>query len=128
MSEMIISIIGQDGDYLLISDTEKNYKGKIHKSLIVDNELEVVNGKTCISPTMYQEWFRESISKAFKELCILFYSHIPLFMEKKNVILNNPSFYSIIAPRAFYDGMFIGSGSITLGEMLLLWEKESFFL
>jgi hypothetical protein len=128
MSNKEISITGQDGDYLLIADLEKNYKSRIHKSLIIDNELEVVNGKFQIDGTLYKEWFKDAMRNAFSELCDLFYSNIPLFVEKRDVILQNQRYYSIIAPKAFYTGMFIGSRAITLGEMLLIWENEPDFV
>ena len=127
MSEKEISIIGQDNDYLLIADTIKGYEGRIHKSLITDNGLEIVDRKISVSGTLYEIWFQEAMVKAFEQFCELCCSHIPLFVEKHEDILQNPRFYSIIAPRSFYEGMFIGSGVITLGEMLLLWKNESVF-
>ena len=127
MPEKEIIITGQDGDYLLIADTLKGYKSRIHKSLLAANELDVADGKTQISQTLYQAWFSEAMAEALQELYKLFCSHIPLFIEKQNDIMQNPRYYSIRSPLAFYDGMFVGSGGITLGEMILLWEKESAF-
>ena len=127
MPEKVISIVRQDGDYLLIADIVKGYNGRIHKSLIADNGLEVINGIFSVSKTLYGTWFQETMSKAFEELCELFYSHIPLFVKKHEDILENPRFYSIIAPRTFYEGMFVGSSAVTLGQMLLLWKNEPVF-
>ena len=119
-----IDIIGQEEEYFLIADKSKGYKSRIHKSLITDNQLEIVDGKICISESMYGAWFKESITKAFNERCKLFYSNIPLFVEKQEIILQNPRFYSIKAPRVFYAGMFIAGQPITLGAMLRLWQHE----
>ena len=67
MAEMEITIIGQDGDYLLIADTTKGYKGRIHQSLVTDNGLEVVDGKINVSRTLYQAWFREDMERVERE-------------------------------------------------------------
>ena len=127
MSEKEISILRQEGDYLVIADTQKGYEGTIHKSLLEVNELDIVDNKIYISKTLYQAWFKDAMEKVkdamekvFKEYCELFYSHIPLLIEKQKTILQTPRLYSIKAPLVFYEGMFIGSGGITLGEMLLL--------
>ena len=61
------------------------------------------------------------IEKDFEELCDLFYTNIPLFIQKQDVILSDPRFYAIRAPRIFFGGIHIGNYFSTLGEMLLLW-------
>ena len=123
----VIDIVGEDGDDLLIADTAKGYESRIHKSLIAINEFEVVDGKFNVSRNLYGQWFEEDLAKAFVEHSELFYSNIPLFVEKRDDILRNPRLCSIMAPRVFFEGMFIGGRQITLGEMLLLWESESVF-
>ena len=67
MSEMEITITGQDGDYLFIADTAKGYKGRIHQSLVPDNGLEVVNGKINVSRTLYHAWFKEDLELAARK-------------------------------------------------------------
>ena len=67
MSEMEIIITGQDGDYLLIADTTRGYKGRIHQSLVQVNELEIINNKISVSKTMYQAWFREDLERAARD-------------------------------------------------------------
>ena len=119
-----IRIIGQEGDFLLIADLEKGYESKIDSSLIAANELEIIEGKVKISESMYQHWFQEAITNAFEERCKLFYSNIPLFVEKQEIILQNPRFYSIKAPRVFYSGFFIAGQPITLGALLRIWQNE----
>ena len=122
-----INIIEYDDNYILIEDIEKGYKGKIHQSLIRSNDLEITDNKTNISESLYNAWFEEAIEKAFQERCDLFYLNIPMFVEKQDIILTTPKFYSIMSPKAFQIGMYIGSKQITLGEMLLLWEHEAKF-
>jgi len=123
----VIDIVGEDGDDFLIADTASGYKSRIHKSLIAANGLEVVDGKFNASGTMYGQWFGNAMEKAFEERCELFYSNIRLFVEKRDVILSNPRLYSVKTPRSFCGGLFIGSKSITLGKMLLLWEEKKIF-
>jgi hypothetical protein len=137
MAEKEISVIGQDGDYLLIADSAQNYRHhrrgrngaggtesfqrRIHQSLITDNGLAVVNGKISVSETLYREWFSEASAKAAEESVKLFYSCIPLFVKKQEVILRNPLFYSVLAPDGFCNHR------TTLGELLLIWKHEPDF-
>lgn len=127
MSVNEISIIGHDSDYLLIVDTGKGYKGRIHKSLIEANEIEVINGKFNVPDTLYKAWFEDSISEEYNNLCNMFYDNIPLFVAKREVILKEKRFNSILSPRYFYEGMFIGGRVITVGELLFLWEDDDDF-
>ena len=126
-----ITITGEEGDYLLIADTIKGYKGKIDKSLLVANNIEVVNDEIFVCEVLHYHWFKEHIDavneKAFQELCDLFYSNLKLFWEKREIILKDPRLYSIISPKPFRDGMYIGGKPITLGEMLMLWKNETVF-
>jgi len=70
---------------------------------------------------------RRPIEKKFKKLCDLFYSNIPLFIEKYEVIMNNPMFYNIRSPQLFFSGAHIGNCYFTLEKMLLFWKNESCF-
>ena len=61
----------------------------------------------------------------------LFYPNIPLFVKEENrkMILSNPNYYSIVAPKFFY-GMSYAINStqkVTLGELLQIWENEPVF-
>lgn len=64
-----------------------------------------------------------------KEQCNLFYPNIPLFIEKREIILDNPRLYGIKAPKTFYDSMYASTGGeqVTLGELLNIWENEKVF-
>ena len=123
----IIDVIRQDGDFLLIADFGKGYKGRIHQSLIADNKLEIKNKKLIIGREMYQSWFKDSIAKKFEELCDLFYLNISLFIDKHEIILNDPRYYTIRSPRMFYGGTLSGGYFSTLGSMILLWVNEPGF-
>jgi hypothetical protein len=127
MSGKIIRITGEDGDFLLIADPKTNYQGRIHKSLIADNHYEPVDNWLEIDEIQYRHWFLDDRRKAFEEDCQLFYANIPLFVEKREVIWRNPRFYCIEPPYGFGGGMFVECSSITLGDMLALWETEPVF-
>jgi hypothetical protein len=64
-----------------------------------------------------------------REQSDLFYQNIPLFMEKRNMILNDPRLYGVKAPKTFYSSMYVSTGSeqVTLGELLNIWENEEAF-
>jgi hypothetical protein len=72
---------------------------------------------------------RDSILDAFHEVCDLFVDHIPLFIKKRDIILKEPRYYSVVYPSVFYDTFYAEAerANITLGEMLLLWEKEKMY-
>ena len=70
---------------------------------------------------------RKSVEKNFEELCNLFYSNIPLFVQKQDFILNDPRFCSIRSPKVFYSGAHIGNCFSTLGKMLMFWKNETRF-
>jgi hypothetical protein len=53
-----ISVTGQEGDYLLLTDEETGRSKKIHQSLIGDNGLTIENGTITISPSLYNGWFK----------------------------------------------------------------------
>jgi hypothetical protein len=58
-----ISVTGQEGDYLLLTDEETRRAKKIHQSLIGDNGLTIENGTIKISPFLYNSWFKESLEE-----------------------------------------------------------------
>jgi hypothetical protein len=64
VKDKILNIIGQDGEYLLISDPEKGFNGRIHRSLIEDNGLKVINGKFYVSDSLYRSWFADDLARA----------------------------------------------------------------
>jgi hypothetical protein len=118
---------------LIIADTAKGYTHRIHTSLITDNHFEVVDGKFEIPDSLYEAWFgqciREERSRAFREACDLFNSHIPLFIQKQDIILHEPRFYGVVMPTAFFEVLYLpyGNSRITLGELLKIWGRESWF-
>ena len=71
---------------------------------------------------------RRPMEKKFEKLCDLFYSNIPLFIEKYEVIMNNPKFCNIRSPQLFFSGAHIGNCYFTLEKMLVFWKNESRFL
>ena len=131
MTEKKITITGSDGNDLLITDPIKGYQGRIHRSLIEDNRIEIVNNEITVSENLHYHWFEKDIkeekARDFKERCDLFYPHIPLFWEKRDIILQEPRFYSIKSPDIFCGGYLIGGSQITLGEMLKLYQYEPVF-
>ena len=122
-----IKITGEEGDDLLILDPIKGYEGRLDKFLLVANNMEVVNNEVFLDEVLYYHWFKPAREKVFKEISELFYSNLKLFWEKRDIILKDPRLYSIISPKSFRAGMFIGEKPITLGEILMLWERESIF-
>ncbi|MDR1983219.1 MAG: hypothetical protein LBQ28_00110 [Prevotellaceae bacterium] len=58
-----------------------------------------------------------------------FYPYIPLFWENREMILNEPRYYSVKASNAFLGAMYMlpANPVVTLGELLQIWEKESIF-
>lgn len=78
MAEKKISIIGHEEDYLLISYMEKGYKAKIHKSILPDNEIEVVDNNFSISETLFQEWFKDDIKREFEIQSMKSFTFYPL--------------------------------------------------
>ena len=141
--DYVIRVVSNDGEFLQITDLKKQYKGKIHKSLIKDNQFEMMDpkfnniGENCynVGKRCFEHWFKKDIeaeSKRIKtEQINLFYPNIPLFVEEENqkMILSDPKYYSIIAPERFYGMMYclVGNPKITLGELLQIWEKETVF-
>ena len=67
------------------------------------------------------------IEKDFEKLCDLFYTNIPLFIQKQDIILSESRFYAIRSPRIFFGGVHIGNYFSTLEKMLSLWKNESHF-
>lgn len=135
----IIKVTGTDGDYLQITDLKNKYGGKIHKSLITDNNFEMLDPKinkitkNCydVGRSCFEEWFKEAKEKERNELINLFYQNIPLYTEEVNweMIIENPKFYSITAPIHFYTTLYFSTTGqvVTLGELLQIWENEEFF-
>jgi len=68
MAKKEICIIGQKDDYFFIVDSSKRYAGKIHKSIVQDNKLAVIDGKINVSDSMYREWFKEDVSNEIDKI------------------------------------------------------------
>jgi len=81
------------------------------------------------SDAVHEADLSESEQKAHRKRCELFYSNIPLFIENKGLILNDPSLSGIRAPMTFYETMYMSFGreDITLGELLQIWANEPTF-
>jgi hypothetical protein len=133
--DYVIRIVGNDGEFLQITDLQNQYKGKIHKSLIEDNHFEMMDpkfnnmGENCynVGKTCFEHWFKEEIAAAIKKQIDLFYQNIPLFVENQQMILSNPTYYSIVLPAHFYAAQWLAARKATLGELLQIWENESEF-
>jgi len=69
----------------------------------------------------------KNIEKKFEELCDMFYSNISLFIQKQDIILNDPQLYNIRSPRTFFSGAHIGIHFSTLEMMLSFWKNETCF-
>ncbi|MFM7668026.1 MAG: hypothetical protein ACKO7D_07545 [Bacteroidota bacterium] len=103
----------------------------IPRLYIEQNNLIIKDGNTFISKELYEEWFAREIKEQEDEIrrerAIFdsFYPYIPLFWKKKELILKIPSCYSIRTPK-FFMGLayFGGCNSITLGELLMMWQNE----
>ena len=140
--DYIIRVVSNNGEFLQITDLQNRYKANIHKSLIEDNQFEMLDpkcnnvGEHCynVGKSCFKKWLKNDIEAEAKRIRIeqfnLFYPNIPLFVEEKNrqMILSNPNYYSIVAPELFYGITFnIGNPTVTLGELLQIWENEPVF-
>ncbi len=109
----------------------------IPKSYIDKNNLTVKAGNMVISKELFEAWFSEDIQARDEEKRIKeeqwtakrrifdsFYPFIPLFWKNREHILKDPRIYSIQTPEYFMGLAYTGESSITLGELLQLWEHE----
>lgn len=128
-----IKIVDKKGDFLFITDLQDKYKSKIHKSFIEDKHVEQMHDRGenyySVGKSYFESWFKKEIEA---EQIKLFYSNIPLFIEKENQlkILSNSKLYGIVAPKPFFNMMYISSWQnriITLGELLQIWKNEPIF-
>jgi hypothetical protein len=128
-----IKLLGvKNGDYEI---KYKQYTALIPKSCLKDNGLAVKDNKIHISKELYDNWFGKAIeaeaedNRKRKELFDSFYPYIPLFWANRKMILNEPRYYSIVAPNHFYGAMYICPNNpiVTLGELLRIWENEKLF-
>ena len=140
----IIRVVGEKGKFLQITDLQNRYKGKIHKSLIKDNQFEMMDpkfnniGENCydVGHRCFEHWLKKDIEAEVERIRTeqfnLFYLNIPLFFKEENrkMILSNSNYYSIVAPEPFFGIMYFSSArsaKVTLGELLQIWKNETDF-
>lgn len=117
-------------DYLKIRS--EGFHTTIPKTYLDQYNLTVNNGNMFIGQDLFKEWFAKEIKeqeekiRREKEIFDSFYPYIPLFWKKKELILKDPRYYSIRTPK-FFMGLayFGGCNSITLGELLMMWQNEN---
>jgi hypothetical protein len=128
-----IEIIGEENEFLYITDGKDQYVSKIHKSLIPDNELKIEKRKIIISNSLYIAWFKSEIQKNIQGIIQkregLILDNIALLLAHKDKIINEPGFHNILASGLFYGHQFgVPKNSlITIGELLEIWSKEPYF-
>jgi hypothetical protein len=107
----------------------------IPTTFINQYNLTVREGNMFIQKEQFEEWFKNEIHAKEEEIRLekerfnCFYPHIPLYWKNKDLILNNPRFYSVVTPNFFMGLAYYGGcRTITIGELLLIWEKEESFI
>ncbi len=116
-------------DFLKIRS--QGFQTTIPKSHIDQYNLTIQEGNMFISKELFEAWFKKEINAKEQEIRLkkarftCFYPFIPLFWKNKEFILNNPHYYSVTTPEFFMGiAYFIGCRTITLGELLSIWEEE----
>ena len=70
---------------------------------------------------------KKVIIQRYNELCDLFYMNLQLLIEKYDIIMSDPCFYSIRPPKVFCNSPLTKNYLSTLGNILPLWVNEPFF-
>lgn len=108
-----------------------SYLATIPKSYIEKYDLTVNSNNMFISKELYEDWFKEGIkadrerARKAQETFDSFYSFIPLFWANREMILNEPRYYSVKPPLYFWGAVHSDSYTVTLGELLQIWNDET---
>lgn len=129
-----LTIIDYIDDLIIVKDYEKNRIAEIHKSVILENNYEIINDSFSVSKDIYKEWFINNRFEEFKstmnERKKMLLENIASLLANKDKILESKRYRNVLVLNSFGGTSLSGpfdNSVITLGEIIKIWDAEPEF-
>ena len=93
-------------------------------SLVVANDLKIIDNFLMISDSMYKVWFDEKYEIEYKEKSKILYNHFNRLIENTDKILSNKQFFNIRLEWLESSMLYCGGYHYRLGPLLKSWTES----
>jgi hypothetical protein len=123
--ECIEHRIAPNGAITLIIDSGIGVQAEIQAEIFTDNHEPIPPvGTFRISSARFDAWFKQLISKEYKELSDLLYNHFNGLMAQKDKILSDPDLFMLGARFILSGTTLTGAKRYPIGPLLRDWENS----